>query len=187
MRAKLLDISLTLVTLVMAGVALWFGAERELPDSLHYSLWPRPITAAPTLTLPRTEDDPVLAVPALDFRQSDRTLLIVVKSDCRFCTASKPFYADLLKHERGAGGSIRVFLVGPETDVNFTHYLSDLPFSHDRRLQVATDILGVSGTPTLLLVDQSGRIKDKWVGKLTNIDEATVINAAFSLNSAALE
>jgi thioredoxin-related protein len=181
MRAKISDTALTLATIVMSSVAIWLGTSRKLPNAIDSILWPpAPVAAQPALPASNRDDrDRLLAVTSVDFSQSDRTLLVVVRSDCRYCTASKPFYAELLKRERATLRAVRVFLVAPLNDVNFPSYLADLPFANDRRLQVSTDSLGVNGTPTLLLVDRNGRVKETWVGKLPTADELAVINAAF--------
>jgi hypothetical protein len=40
--------------------------------------------------------------------------------------------------------------------------------------------LGVTGTPTLVLVDSTGRIVDFWVGKLSEVEQQEVIEAVES-------
>jgi hypothetical protein len=54
--------------------------------------------------------------------------------------------------------------------------LEQLGVSVDEVKQFSLEKIGVSGTPTLLLVDTSGVVKNFWVGKLSPEQEATVLS-----------
>jgi hypothetical protein len=43
--------------------------------------------------------------------------------------------------------------------------------------ELSSSILNVTGTPTLILADSSGRVLDFWVGKLSREEEQQVIAA----------
>ena len=43
-------------------------------------------------------------------------------------------------------------------------------------IQAQLDSLGVKGTPTLLIVDQSGTVRQSWVGRLTAERETEVLS-----------
>lgn len=55
-------------------------------------------------------------------------------------------------------------------------YLSKQGVFVDDVKQISLDSIGAEGTPTLILVDSSGIVKDVWVGKLPKTVEATVID-----------
>jgi len=56
-------------------------------------------------------------------------------------------------------------------------YLERLGVSVDEVRQLSLDQIGVTGTPSLLLVDASGVVKNFWVGRLAPDLEATVMDA----------
>jgi hypothetical protein len=166
----------------MALAAIWLGASRRLPsalDSLIVSAMAGFVERPSDLTLgpPVVDSTPTF----VDFSLSPRTVLIVVRSDCRFCTASKPFYAELLRREQGMPHAVRIFLVGPTTDSGFSDYLTDLGFAPDRRLQISATDFHVVGTPTVLLFNQEGRVENSWLGKLAIAEEAGVLDEIFRL------
>ena len=43
-------------------------------------------------------------------------------------------------------------------------------------VQSPLGIVGVSGTPTLILIDRDGTVRDSWVGKLSEAQATKVIN-----------
>lgn len=56
-------------------------------------------------------------------------------------------------------------------------YLSNAGVHVDEVRQVPLNTLGVSGTPTLLLVNEVGVVTDVWVGKLQPNQETQVMAA----------
>jgi thioredoxin-related protein len=42
--------------------------------------------------------------------------------------------------------------------------------------QLPLEVIGVRGTPTLLLIDKQGAVKESWVGKLPPDKETEVLN-----------
>lgn len=184
MRARLLDSAFTLVTAIMVAVAVWLAVSRRLPnalDSLVVALTPG--LEQPTHASDNGESGALALRGTVDFARSRRTLLVVVRSDCRFCTASKALYSELLKRERAMPDSVRVFLVGPPTDIGFPDYMTDIGFAPHRRVQISGDDLRVVGTPTLLLVDHRGRIENTWLGKLASDEEAAVLDTIFGVSN----
>lgn len=55
-------------------------------------------------------------------------------------------------------------------------YLSDLGVVVDEVNQVRLDALGVSGTPTLILVDGAGTVRKVWTGKLPPDKESEMLS-----------
>ncbi len=101
-----------------------------------------------------------------------RTLLLGLSSSCHFCTESAPFYRELLLK----GASIRLVAVMPQTPDEGRKYLSNLGIHLDDVRQVSLDTLGITGTPTLILVNAKGVVTDVWQGKLTPDQEAQVVS-----------
>ncbi|SRR6266404_1329617 len=109
----------------------------------------------------------------IDWKQRKQTLILAISSSCHFCTDSAPFYKRLAQGK----GDTRVVAVLPQPVQDGQDYLKRLGVSVDQVKQVDLDQIGVRGTPTLLLVDNSGVLKDSWVGRLPPEKEKSVLNA----------
>jgi hypothetical protein len=116
------------------------------------------------------------AVPGVNWEENKQTLVLVLRDGCHFCTDSAEFYRRLAK-EGGARGSTKLVAVLPGIVGDSRRYLDGLgvPVTEIRQSQFGT--LGVSGTPTLLLVNDKGVVTRSWVGQLPAYKEAEVINA----------
>lgn len=114
-----------------------------------------------------------LAVSSLniDWRRNGQTLLLAVSSNCRFCTESAPFYRKLAERKHNA----RLVVISPQPVAEGREYLEQLGVYVDEIKQLPLDKLGVTGTPTLIVVDSAGAITRFWAGKLSPEQEAVVL------------
>lgn len=106
--------------------------------------------------------------------ESKRTLIIVDRADCAFCRASMPFYVRLTTSARDAG--LEVVSVTPDNPVGHQSYLDANHVHVDRTIQLKDTPLRVSGTPTLILLDQSKTVLGAWVGELSTDEESKVFH-----------
>lgn len=116
-----------------------------------------------------------VAVPDVDWRRNGRTLVLVLQKGCHFCTESAPFYQRLVRNTADKG-SVRLVAVLPQQVDEARQYLRDLNVSIEDVEQMPMQELGVSGTPSLMLVNSEGVVTDSWVGKLPPNKEEEVIN-----------
>ena len=102
-------------------------------------------------------------------RANETTVVAVVRSTCRFCTASIPFYREVMLTGRRASSSrpVRFVVVSDETSAVTAAYLSSHGLSGAQIISAPAATLRVAGTPTLLVVDESGIIRDRRVGQLS--------------------
>jgi hypothetical protein len=114
------------------------------------------------------------SVASLDiaWNQNGQTLILALSRNCRFCTESAPFYKQLSQSK----GNTRLVALLPQSVDEGQEYLEQLGVPVDEVKQFSLEKIGVSGTPTLLLVDTSGVVKNFWVGKLSPEQEATVLS-----------
>lgn len=103
-------------------------------------------------------------LPGLNWSKSNQTLLLALSTTCRFCTESAPFYQQL---EQKKSKDVQVIAVFPQPVDDATKYLNKLGVSTHGVLQAPLATVGVSGTPTLVLLDNTGVVKASWVGKLS--------------------
>jgi hypothetical protein len=110
-------------------------------------------------------------LPAVDFGQNGKTLLIVISPTCHFCRDSEPFYRQLA-HTAGLKTHLLAVLPVPKTEAETYVHASISP-----SLELVSASLGqinVQATPTLLLVDSQGKVEKAWVGKLDDASQRQV-------------
>jgi thioredoxin-related protein len=131
-------------------------------------------------TRPTASQNPAnLSVSSLDinWKQDKQTLILAVSSSCHFCSASAPFYKRLFENRKGT----RLIAVFPQPVNEGQDYLKQLGVAVDEVRNSDFVAMGVQGTPTLLLVDSAGVLKNSWVGKLSSEQEIDVLNAVRAL------
>jgi thioredoxin-related protein len=122
------------------------------------------------------------ALPVLDdvrYDGAERTLVMFLRADCQYCTASIPFYQRLADRIRQAqAGQVQVLLVTSDSKETATAYVAK------NRLLVSSIVipsqeqnakLKLRGTPTLVLTDRSGIVKAVWAGQLDLTGEQDVL------------
>jgi hypothetical protein len=107
------------------------------------------------------------------WEKADQTLVLALSSSCHFCSESAPFYKRLILSK----GSTQIVAVLPQPVEEGKGYLQRLGVSADEIRQLPLGDIGVQGTPTLLLVDASGIVKERWVGRLPTEQEASVLGS----------
>jgi len=115
-----------------------------------------------------------LSVDGVDWARNERTLVLALSTDCRFCTDSAPFYRQFAQ-KRSEGARIKLVAVLPQEISESQKYLSDHGITVDDIKQARPSSIGVSGTPTLIIADGTGTVTKSWVGKLPAEKEAEVL------------
>ncbi len=116
-------------------------------------------------------NSPTVSSLDIDWKQNKQTLILAISSSCHFCTDSAPFYRKIAQSK----GNTRLVAVLPQGLDAGRKYLERLGISVDEVRQSGLDKIGVRGTPTLLLIDNSGFVKESWLGKLSSGDEEKVL------------
>ena len=122
--------------------------------------------------------DQVLKIPNVDFTKSDRTLVMVLSTTCRFCIASTNFYNKLANSARTGFGRTALKAVFPEDRGLVDRFVKENGMDPQIVTLERFDIgaLNVNSTPTLILVDSQGRIVDFWIGMLSKEAEQQVLS-----------
>lgn len=110
---------------------------------------------------------------------STRTLVVAIAPACHFCNDSMPFYKSLMDERNRKGSAVKVVgaVPGPEAKDEESQHLSAAGVSFDAVAPVDFQKIKVSGTPTLLLVDATGKVEKVWVGQLKPKGEQEVLAA----------
>lgn len=105
---------------------------------------------------------------------TNKTVLVIVDTSCVHCTLSMPFYARLAATADGSAGRLRVVFAARESADRTRAYLETNGITK-------ADVMGrpanvqVRGTPTLYVLDRSGRVVAGWYGRLNVKQEAEVL------------
>lgn len=114
-----------------------------------------------------------VSLPGIQWSKSERNLVLALSTNCHFCTDSAEFYQQLIPSAAKAG--VRVVAVLPQPIPDTSSYLGKLHVSVQDVVQSPLIAVEVSGTPTILMIDGTGKIRKAWVGKLTPDQEQQVI------------
>jgi hypothetical protein len=106
------------------------------------------------------------------------TLLLAIRTGCRYCEQSFPFYKRLSDLQQGSHLKAHMVAVMPDYRAVGDSTLSSAGIKVDGVFGQPLDALSVSGTPTLLLLDAHGRVMRAWFGELTPRGEQDVLSAA---------
>ena len=116
-----------------------------------------------------------LSIDGIDWSESDQTVLLALSDNCHFCSQSAPFYQRLV-NALANRRDVRLVALFPQQSDEAKKYLAkiEVPIADVR--QASFGLLGVSGTPTVILVDRTGTIKQSWMGLLTSDRESEVLS-----------
>ena len=115
-----------------------------------------------------------LSLPGVDWNASKQTLVMALSTKCHFCTESAAFYQRLAQ-ERARKLNLRLVAVFPQASRESEEYLRGLAVNVDDVKQSELASLGVSGTPTLILLNNAGVVEDSWRGKLNDDRQGEVL------------
>ena len=121
-----------------------------------------------------------ISVPGIDWSKSDLTVLLALSTTCHFCTESAPFYQRIQQEKPS---SFQLVAVLPQSIEDSRQYLNRLGVSVSEIVQTPLSSIGVSGTPTMMLIDNNGIIKAAWTGKVRD-DQVAEVMTALSANVA---
>jgi hypothetical protein len=188
--SRLADVAVILASLALLGhLALQYWQRTPAPDAAARNraaaAWreashagANAANAANTAAQEYRIGEALPAFPDVDYAAADRTLLLFVRSTCRFCTASMPFYARIEQAVRRGHERVRLIAVSSDTRDELDGYLHQHALQVDQTVPVDVETAGrlkIRGTPTLVLADKQGVVLETWVGLLPGAREPEVI------------
>lgn len=114
-----------------------------------------------------------LSVANVDWSLASKTLVLALSTQCHFCSESSEFYQRLIP--AAASTHTQIIAVLPQTLLEDREYFQKLGLPAVEMRQELLSAIQVNGTPTLMLVDQQGRVLRSWVGKLEAARESEVL------------
>jgi hypothetical protein len=117
-----------------------------------------------------------LALPrSYDFTAHERTLILAIQDGCQYCEASMPFYKEVAARVEAECSGYGVVAVLPNPPAAADRMLDQFGLEIPRLPNTRLLSLGVTGTPTMVLVDGEGTVLDVWVGELSHEGEQEVL------------
>jgi hypothetical protein len=135
----------------------------------------KPETPAPQKKMIR-RGDKLSGIP-VDWATHDWTLMLALQVGCKYCSASAPFYQRLAAAAEQSKKT-HLMAIMPQAPPAARKYLESLsvPIADVRQAGLAE--VGVTGTPTLALVNRYGMVVSVWYGRLSHSQEADLLHSA---------
>jgi thioredoxin-related protein len=114
-------------------------------------------------------------LPGLDYGNAHQTLLIAMNTKCPYCNESLLFYKQLIKTRQENGIVTRIVAIFPGPEEETKEYVKQNQLDVYTVSGVDFGLLNVLGTPTLILVDDKGKLLDFWTGKVPAHVEQQII------------
>jgi len=149
-------------TLIVAAVMVTLAA-----GQLYFQT-PSRSAAAPQVIEPKQR----VQLKNVDFKQSRRTLLLVLSSKCPYCEKSMPFYERMIAKK---STDARVVVVGGEDEKVLQNYLTLHDIAVDAVARVDRQATPSQLTPTAILVDSEGIVTKVCKGQLSPDAESEVM------------
>lgn len=160
MSVRLLNIAILLAALVLSGLLV-----------RKFYLNPAPQDQKNQLTTSAT-----LRIEGIRWADSDRTVLLALSKDCKYCSQSAQFYRRLAAGIASQTNT-RLVAVFPERESEADAYLRQLEIPIRELRYVSLPALGINNVPTLVVLDQNGVVTDMWTGKLSPLREKGLMAA----------
>ncbi len=125
-----------------------------------------------------------LPLKRVRFDSGDYTIVLAASPQCSYCAANNRFYEELY----GAAQQVAVqFVLVVRDSVDSNGYRSSLGMHKANVQPVDFRSVGIAVTPTLLLVDRAGIVKQVWVGALGPDEQESILAAVRAAKLASLE
>lgn len=158
---KVLDITVNIVLLCAAVVLLGSkGYDRFVIDQKR---------VAPITVLNKRYINNRFALPSDAKLGQSATVIMFVSKGCQFCEASMPFYQQLAKMLAASAPHFRMLALFPEQRETIEEGVEFFARNDVTIDQVSTSKFadyGITGTPTLFLLDSAGRVRGIWIGSM---------------------
>jgi len=171
-RTRLLNTAAN-VALLVSAVAVCASSALDI----HGHLWQSGSKAPASSTPAPMPGVPAPKVAGIDYRQSDRTLVLFLSTRCKFCRMSAPFYRELSSRVAKDSRLHRIVAVFPEGRMEVSGFITREQLGIDVIPDVRAHEYGITGTPTAVLVARDGVVQRSWVGAVNKEAQTDMIHA----------
>jgi len=172
-RTRILN-TLANIALIAAGAAVVIDSAVDIRSRLRQPQ----IRSAPPAAVAYRPGTKAPVVSGVEYARSDRTLLLFLSTKCTYCKMSAPFYRDLETKLEAGNAKHRLIAVFPQARSEVMEFKSLEKLDIEAVADAQLGELGISSTPTLVLVSREGIVIRTWVGA-PGKETQTAIAAAF--------
>lgn len=156
------NIAVLLVAAVFLGNFAWNYAHRQPAQQLRPGL---------------AKGKSFAPLHGVDYSHAPQTLLIAMNTECGYCKESIPFYQQLVSNRTEQNKNTKLIAIFPEGQDAVQQYLEENQLEIESISSADFKALNLAGTPTMVLLDSSGKVIDFWVGKIPKEAEPQVRQA----------
>jgi thioredoxin-related protein len=128
--------------------------------------------------------DQLPGLHAYNWRAHERTLVLALRNGCHFCEDSMPFYRRLAQLEQSKQIGVHLIAVFPDDPAVVRQVVETQQLTIEVFPGTELGQVKVQATPTLMLVDEQGRVSNVWMGELPPTEEAQVIEVISKASAA---
>jgi hypothetical protein len=151
--------------IVVSGLLIWSFAT-------HSSVWLRwPVHTGDAVAIGTRVGPP----SGYAWASHSKTLILAIREGCVYCKNSVPFYQRISELRQKSQLRAAFLAVMPDSRETGSQFLAANNIGVDGMYSLPLSDIKVSGTPTLLLLDNQGRIEKAWVGQLPAAQENAVL------------
>ena len=127
-------------------------------------------------SVPLVKTGETVRVPGFNAGAAKSVVVLVLSSGCHYCLDDLPFYKQLSAMRKSSGDSIHLLAVLPERTTSAREFLANAGIGADDVISMSPRHLGVQVLPTLLLLNQQGKLQQYWVGELDRKQQQEVFS-----------
>lgn len=116
----------------------------------------------------------IARLPDYDYADSQQTLIIAINVECSYCNESLHFYHHLAGINDHSNTQIILTFQNSITEIE--RYMKENQIDLDTATGVSFSSLKIDTTPTIILVDNKGKVINFWIGKLSPSEEEQIVN-----------
>lgn len=123
-----------------------------------------------------------LEVPGVQWNEADKTLVMALSTQCHFCQESTPFYKALSTSKAVTSKRVAMMMVFPQPQSEAESFVRSKGIQTSGIFSLPLQRMGVSSTPTIFLVDRSGKVEKLWVGVLSEAQQKDLLGELAKLS-----
>ena len=158
MTIRILNVAILLAAIVL-GAVLVKKFFFQPADNPNYSIAP----------------NAKLSINGMNWADSERTVLVALGKECKYCSESAAFYRRLAAG-LASRTNTKLIALFSEKEPEAEAYLRQLEIPIRELRYVSLVSLGIKSVPTVAIVDRNGIVTDMWVGKLSPLKESALMS-----------
>ena len=159
MTVRILNIAILFVALVLSALLVRTFVFQPAQQNPNY----------------RLTTNATLRINGINWADSDRTVLLALSKECKYCSDSAEFYRRLAAGV-ASQTNIRLVAMFSEKELEAEAYLKQLDVPIRELRYVSLSSLGITNVPTLAILDRNGVVTDMWVGKFSPLEEKDLMS-----------